>query len=163
MHFCHRRRLGRFDKLLPLIEFVPSGNRDDLCWIIHAHNTKATPRTFCCRADLLCGPRPCGDKGVSVVCRYVPTIDNLDHRVGPSNPSADWFPLPGAFIFCMKIPGEELISYGVGHVRFGPIADMKGRPRNFCSRPPLEGQLPVGNSSLKPSFDSCSRMNWNRS
>src|SRR5262249_29430232 len=63
MHFRHRCSLGCFYKLLPLIEFVPSSNRDDLCWIIHAHNTKATSRTFCCGADLLCGLRPCGDEG----------------------------------------------------------------------------------------------------
>ena len=52
MHFCHRCRLGCFDKLPPLIKFVPSSNGDDLRWIIYAYNTKATSRTFCCRADL---------------------------------------------------------------------------------------------------------------
>src|SRR6516165_1644001 len=85
MHFRHRCRFGRFDKLAPLIEFVPSSDGDNLCWIIHACNTKTASRTFCCRTDFLCGGCPCGDKGFSILCRYLPMIDNLDHRVGSSH------------------------------------------------------------------------------
>ena len=46
MHFCHRCRLGCFDKLPPMIEFVPSSNGDDLCWIIHAPRAAITLAQF---------------------------------------------------------------------------------------------------------------------
>src|SRR5262245_48316362 len=51
---------------------VPSSNGDNLCWIIHAYNAEAPSGTSCCRADFLCGCRPCGDKGVSILSRHLP-------------------------------------------------------------------------------------------
>src|SRR5262245_36435819 len=116
MHLCHRCRLGRFDKLAPLIEFVPSSNGNNLCWIIHAHNTKTASRTFCCRTDFLCGRCPCGDKGVSILCRYSPMIDDLDHRVGPSHYQGS--------ARC-ALPPKADMCVATRDVRFGPIADMQ--------------------------------------
>src|SRR5262249_2103645 len=139
MHFCHRCRLGRFDKLAPLNEFVPSSNGNNLCWIIHAYNTKTASRTFCCRTDFLCGRCPCGDKGVSILCRYLPMIDNLDHRAGPSH-------LSGFGAVSALPPKADITKAGIP--KGGHYASCQG-PQVSCfqsivicpAQPPLSGSL----------------------
>ena len=84
MHLCHCCRFSCFDKFSPLIERIPSSNGDNLGWIIQAHNTEAASRTFRCRMDFLCNCCPRGDKGIFILCSYPPTINNSNHRLGPS-------------------------------------------------------------------------------
>ena len=68
-------------------------------------------------------------------------------------------PLPGAFILCVRIPGEEHITWAQrSHVRFGSKADMCGATSHVRFAPNSDrksGFPQTVMSALPPKADMC--------